>query len=243
VADAEKLTVLGIGAHPSDPFACTGGALAKHARRGDRVIVLSLTHGLQHLSDKLIGKSLDEIRGIVMDLTTEAAELMGIQEVRYLGWEDTPLRATRERILELGEAIREIRPDIVSDSHHPGYGYDHGEAARMVELAPSGLSHGDRTGRPPHHVKLMYHSGIDVMYPLLQPLRVLPDTYVDVTETIELKVKAYAEIFMRYSSVDKEKAARHLRSAHEFYGLACGADYAEPYYSIRPRPAVPYLGG
>jgi len=59
-----KLTVLGVGAHPSDPFPLFGGTLTKHVKRGDGVILLALTYDVNVHTEKLVVKSVEEIKGI-----------------------------------------------------------------------------------------------------------------------------------------------------------------------------------
>jgi LmbE family N-acetylglucosaminyl deacetylase len=67
----KKLTVLGIGAHPSDAFPRIGGTLAKHAKRGDNVILLSVTYGIHVHTERLRDKSVEEIKDIVREKGTE----------------------------------------------------------------------------------------------------------------------------------------------------------------------------
>jgi LmbE family N-acetylglucosaminyl deacetylase len=241
MSEGDGLTILGIGAHPSDAFANIGGTLANHVRRGDKVVILSLTYGLQHLSDKLIGRSVAEIKRLIEAQTAEASALLGISDSRILDFGDSPLVSTRERLLELGQIIREIRPDVVISAHHPQGGVDHGESARMVERAPSYISHGAETSTPPHAVKMLYHCMLDVLYPLNGPVLSVPDTYVDISDTLELKIRAYTEIFMRYSSVDARAHAAKIRAVHRYLGVAAGVEYAEPFAGSRPRAAVLYL--
>jgi len=237
----ERLTVLGVGAHPSDTFANIGGTLANHARRGDRVVTLSLTYGVQHLSDKLIGRSVPEIKQIAREFTAEASDLMGFEEYRILDFGDSPLMSTEEKLLELGRVTREIRPDIIIDAHHPLSGVDHGESATMVERAPTYISHGAGTTAPKLGPTVTYQCVTDLIYAWSQPLSVAPAMYVDVTETIDLKVKAYTEIYMRYSSVDMRDQAKKIKTVHAYFGVGAGVEYAEPFVSSRRLPTVQCL--
>ena len=43
----ENISVLSVGAHRKDPIIHSGGTLAKHVARGDKVSVLSVTHGVR----------------------------------------------------------------------------------------------------------------------------------------------------------------------------------------------------
>ena len=78
MSESQKLTVLGIGAHPSDAFPGIGGTLAKHARRGDNVILLSVTYGIHVHTERLRDKNVEEIKDIVREESTEAAKILGV---------------------------------------------------------------------------------------------------------------------------------------------------------------------
>jgi LmbE family N-acetylglucosaminyl deacetylase len=41
------MTVLAVGSHPSDIFPNIGGTVAKHVKRGDNVVLLTLTYGVE----------------------------------------------------------------------------------------------------------------------------------------------------------------------------------------------------
>jgi len=243
MSESGRMTVLAIGAHPSDPIACVGGTLAKHVQRGDRVVALGLTYGVQHLSDKLIGRDVADIKEIVRGLTTEASGMLGIDECQFLDFGDTPLVSSRERLLELARAIRQARPDIIVLAHNPQQTGDHGEAARMVELAPCWISHGVEATLPPLSVRRTYRCALELLYPLHQPVLSVPDTYVDVTDTLELKIKAYTEVFMRYSSADVQKVTTNLRAVHRYFGVTAGVECAEAFTSSPRTAATPYLEG
>ena len=147
----EKMTVLVVAAHPSDPFANVGGTVAKHVKRGDDVTLITLTYGLEVHTEYLIGRTEKEIKSTVHQKAMEAAVILGVDDYRFLDYGDTPLVATRENLLELGEMIQDIRPDLLISAHYPfretQQGGDHGVAARMIETAPSWRCH---NGKEPH---------------------------------------------------------------------------------------------
>ena len=245
MSSSDKMTVLGISAHPSDPFPNMGGTLAKHVNRGDNVILLTLTYGVEVHTEKLIGKSLEEIKGIVQKCSIEAAKILGIDDYRFLDFGDSPLVCTREKLIELGEVIQEIRPDIIISAHCPfredQWGGDHGEAARMVEQAPSWRQH---AGKEPHHVKAIWFSATDYLS-LNHPVYTIPDTYVDITDTIEQKIQACIATWKPLTVRPPEHwqgYAERVRAWWRHYGSAVGVEYAEVFESPRLRQVtVEYL--
>ncbi len=81
-------TVLAVGAHPSDPIANIGGTAVKHVDRGDRVVLLSLTDGVEVHTEKLVGESDDEIGRINRENATNAAKILGVDDYRFLDFGD-----------------------------------------------------------------------------------------------------------------------------------------------------------
>ena len=242
MSDSDNMTVLGVGAHPSDVFPLIGGTIAKHTERGDNVVLLSLTHGIEVHTEDLVGKSVDEIKNIVEHHSTEAAGILGVNDYRFLDFGDTPLLPTRENLIELGEVIQDIRPDIIISAHYPfredNWGGDHGVCARMLEKAPSWRQH---FGKEPHRAKRIYYCAIDYLFPLNHPVRILPDTFVDITDTMERKLEAIAATWAIMQSFDMEEWTKTARMMHGYYGASVGVKYAEPFESPRRQVAVDYL--
>ena len=234
--------ILVVGAHPSDPFANVGGTIAKHVKRGDDVVLLTLTYGVEVHTEYLIGKPESEIKKTVREKAVEAAGIVGVDDYRFLDLGDTPLVATRDNLLELGEAIQEVQPDIVISAHVPlretGLGGDHGEAGRMVERAPSWRHH---FGKKSHRPKAVYFSITDIAS-VNHPIYRIPDTFVDITDTIDQKIRACMTSW-NLSEEEFPKIDSTFRGMGGEHGRAVGVRYAEPFESPwLERRAVEYLG-
>ena len=234
MSDTEKMTILGIGAHPTDIFGLIGGTVAKHVKRGDNVILIFLTYDADlHTKD-------------LIDNCAEAAIVLGVDDHRFLNFGESPLVSSREKLLELGEAIQDIRPDIIISAHYPvsedqaggGHGADHSVVARMLEQAPSWRRH---AGKEPHRAKAIYYCAIDALFPLRHPVNTVPDAYVDITDTMEQKLQATAKAWEASASFDFDAYAETARTMHRFFGASVGVEYAEPFVSPRRQRAVDYL--
>ena len=224
-----KMKVMVVGAHPSDPFANIGGTVAKHVKRGDDVTLVTLTYGL-------------EIRSTVKQKAMEAAAIVGVEDFRFLDFGDTPLVATRENLLDLGELIQDVRPDVLISAHYPfretQQGGDHGTAGRMVETAPSWRYH---NGKEPHRPRSIWFPYSDNLLALNHPLYRVPDTYVDISDTLDLKVEACVTTWNLppEKHADMDELFRRMAAEH---GRAAGIQYAEPFESPwLKRTAVQYL--
>jgi LmbE family N-acetylglucosaminyl deacetylase len=245
MANEEKMKVLVIGAHPSDPFPACSGTVIHHVNRGDEVILMTLTYGEEVHTEHHLGKSRDELRKTLLENGEKAASVLGVNDYRFLDFGDTPLIATRENMLELGEAIQDIRPEIIICAHYPfretHQGFDHGETARMLERAPSWRVH---SGKEAHRPKAIWFSAQEQS--MKHPVYRTPDTYVDITDVIEQKIEACLQTWNPWAcSSDKLKeiGPPYLRDMGMEHGRVVGVKYAESYESPwLKQTTVNYLG-
>ncbi len=96
------MDVVAIGAHPDDIEIGAGGAIALHRMRGDSVTFLILTSGGQ-----IENKETREREAI------RAARVLGIDDVRFLGFPDTQVPYRSETIDRIEEHVHEIEPDRI----------------------------------------------------------------------------------------------------------------------------------
>ena len=242
MSSGESMRVLAVGGHPSDIFPNIGGTVAKHVQRGDEVILLTLTRGVEVHTEKLLGKSEEEIKEIVREQGMAGAACLGVDDYRFMDLGDTPLVATRENLIELGETIQDIRPDIIICAHYPyhetGWGDDHGEAARMLELAPTWRRH---FGKEPHRAKTTWFSLHDHTVVLNHPMSRIPNVFVDISDVLDKKVDACMAGWDLPADQRGEMDELFGRIGATF-GLMAGVDYDEPFE--RPwqkRDTVEYL--
>ena len=217
------------GAHPDDLDWSSGGTTAVWTRQGKEVYYVLTTSG---------ERGEDHARGLVLPAAemaeireTEqrrAAAILGVKEVLFLGQPDgrvEPTLAFRDQIVNV---IRRLRPHIVI-SLDPGdwafdnfylYHPDHRATALAVfdaiypAAGTSTYTPQPDAGLPPHKVRQVYFSG-----------SAHPNTYVDITETIELKIQALAS--HRSQITPSESIAEYVRDFAARYGEKIGCQYAE----------------
>ncbi|HAX69765.1 MAG TPA: PIG-L family deacetylase, partial [Anaerolineae bacterium] len=123
-----------------------------------------------------------------------ANEALGVKRTVFLRYPDGELQPTIELRKELTRLIRQYKPDVVLCGNPEAWFYgneyvnhpDHRAAAQaaceaVFPSAGTRLIFTDllEAGYEPHNVKKLYIHGIDK-----------PDTWVDISETIDIKVKA-----------------------------------------------------
>jgi LmbE family N-acetylglucosaminyl deacetylase len=187
---AVPAVVLAIYAHPDDPEVAAGGTLAKWAAAGSTVHVCVCAQGdkgsTDSQSDPVV---LTELR---RQETESAGLILGVAQHHWMGYPDGELEDGPELRGRLVELIRQIRPNAVMapdpTAVYFGQHYinhrDHRQVgwASLDAVAPAAANpHYFPSAGPPHQVEYLYLSGT-----------LEPDTWVDVTETIDVKAAAIA---------------------------------------------------
>ncbi len=186
---------MSIHAHPDDQEFTVGGTLAKWARAGCEIVTVCITSGgagsNKFTPPEMTREALVSIRE---DEQRDACRILGVKETIYLGYEDGMLEPSIALRRELTRLIRRYRPEAVLTGdptvryygttymNHP----DHRVAAD-VALDAVFPSAGTRLifpellaeGLEPHEVHQVYIHGAE-----------RPDTYVDIAETLDVKVAA-----------------------------------------------------
>lgn len=184
--------VLVVVAHPDDAeFGC-GGTAAKWVKEGREVAYVILTNGDKGSDDpSMTSERLARIRA---EEQLTAARTLGVDRVEFLGYPDGELEDTREVRCGVTAQIRRFRPDLIvtqsptrTSSLYASH-RDHRVAGGVVldcvyPLARDRLSFPEllAQGLEPHKVREVYLMA-----------RENPEVVVDISDTIELKLKALA---------------------------------------------------
>ncbi len=185
---AEKIMV--IVAHPDDAeFGCAG-TIALKVKEGAHVTYVLCTNGDKGTPDpSVLPERLTQIRHGEQWC---AAGVVGVQEVVFLEHADGALQDTPEFRAELVRLIRKHRPDTVF-TMDPYRHYQLHRDHRVVGLVALDAVF-PYSRDPLHHAELLREEG-------LEPHKVKEvflfstdnaDTFVDITETFETKLKALA---------------------------------------------------
>jgi LmbE family N-acetylglucosaminyl deacetylase len=217
------------GAHPDDLDWSSGGTTAAWTRAGKEVYYVLTTSG-EGGEDHQRGLVLPaaEIADIREAEQRLAASILGVKETFFLGQPDGRVEANLAFRDQLVNVLRRLQPDIVL-SMDPGYWafdnfYHYHPDHRATALAVFDAVYpaaGTLTyvpqpneGLPPHKVREVYFSGT-----------AHPNTYVDITHTIELKIQAL--LSHRSQITESEDIARYVREIAAQHGEKIGCRYAE----------------
>jgi len=226
--------VLVVMAHPDDAEFTAAGTVARWAREGATCVYLICTDGDKGSADAAATPA--QLAAIRRQEQRAALARLGGHEVWFLGFEDGVLAPTLALRRAIAEAICRFRPDVVVCQDPTAYWIgseyinhpDHraaGEAtlaaifptARNRLIVPELFAH----GLEPHAVPLVYLAASEQ-----------PDTWVDITSTIEQKLAALAEHRSQFSI---EQVAPFVRRWAAECGRRLGVPYAEAFKVLRPR--------
>jgi LmbE family N-acetylglucosaminyl deacetylase len=215
-------TVLTIAAHPDDEVLGAGATLALHVRAGDEVHAVVVAEGATSRYDA-------EMVTVLSDASKRAADLLGLTSLRSLGLPDQRLDAVP--LVELTQSVEavldEVRPDVVY-THFPGdVNLDHGMVARAAWTACRPYA------RPGLHRFAVFEtpSSTEWAWPLDEGFR--PNLYVDVAETLEVKLAAMACYESELRDEPHPRSLRLLAERAAQWGSRVGVRAAEPFQVLR----------
>lgn len=218
-----------VGAHPDDE-SFASGTLAKYVDRGYKATIVHATKGGKGHWETPI----DELREIRVCEMKKAASLLGAG-IEFLEFEDANVPqgdVLREAFVDV---YRRLKPDIVLTFHPLVWRDDHrrvGEAASDASLKASLPLH--VTGHPVHRPEpsiFFFGSPMSGQE---------PDTYIDVSDYIDLKVESFRQHLSQWQDWGKPAdeqgdylerlVSRYMERFREL-GKKAGVGYAEAFIS------------
>ena len=214
----ERQPVLAIAAHPDDEVLGCGGVLALHARAGDSVTVVIACEGESHRYGPA---------GVGQDAhIRRAAEKLGVQDVRQLRLPDQALDTLRltEVIAPLEAAVREVRPRVVYCQHGGDVNRDHHLLfqAALVATRPTEAC-----------IDAVYAFDTASSTEWAYPRTFVPDTWVDITTTLEAKLAAMACYESELRPYPHPRSLRALEQRARAFGNQVCLDAAEVFMTVR----------
>lgn len=224
----ELKTILVVTPHPDDAEGGVGGTIARWTAEGHKVVLVVTTDGSHGTSDRSVKP--EDLAKTREQEQRNAAEVLGISEVVFLGLPDQGLEDTSEFREKIVRQIRKHKPEIVV-TIDPNRSYirhrDHMMTGRVTldAVFPYARDHLAfpehlEEGLEPHKVREVYLWGSEE-----------PDTFLDITDTFETKMKA---LYCHVSQIGEPNEDRMERSRARFgeVGKKIGVQLAEQFKRI-----------
>ena len=226
--DSIPSSAMGIFAHPDDAEFTVAGTIAKWARAGCRVVYVLCTDGNAGTTDPTMTR--EALARVRRREQQAACQVLGVQDVVFLGYDDGLLQPTLELRRDLVREIRRHKPQVVICGDPTMFFYgddyinhpDHRAAAQAAleavfpaasmplvfpELAQEGLT--------PHAVEQVYIWGNES-----------PNVWVDIGETLQYKIEALRQHESQLGDWDPgDMVSQWARERAKGHGMA----YAEAF--------------
>ena len=222
--------VLVITAHPDDSEFGAGGTVARLVREDRQVSYCIVTNGNKGSSDRTMTP--ERLAGIRQEEQRNAARVLGVDTVDFLGFPDCEVENTRESRMAVTAAIRRHRPDLLiiqNPNRTRNLGASHRDHRITAGIAldcvyPLARDHMAfpelmAQGLEPHKVKEVWMMWWES-----------PEVVVDITDTIDFKIKALACHASQLS--DMAAVEKRVRDRAAQIGKARGYAFAEGFDRI-----------
>jgi selenocysteine lyase/cysteine desulfurase/LmbE family N-acetylglucosaminyl deacetylase len=231
-APRPPVRVLGVFAHPDDETFCAGGVLARQAKAGAEVMVVSATHGeAGQIRDSRVATR-QTIGAVRESELRQACDRLGVASVECWDHTDGTLAEVDFDALvgRVAKVIRTFRPDIVlTFGPDGGYGHpDHMTISRATTQACARA--GDATCYPeqlddevsPHRPRTLFHSyfpdrHLMLMDRLADWLTGMPERFTGTTDFV------HALLLL----VQEAGTMRHVSDHAQVHWYPAGADVVE----------------
>jgi LmbE family N-acetylglucosaminyl deacetylase len=213
------MRILTIAAHPDDELLGLGGTLARHHLAGDQLAAVIVSEGASARYPDGAEKSLRAS-------ASAAAGVLGVSDLRFLGLPDQQLEAMPliDVIRPIEAVIAEVRPDVVYVHHWGDMNRDH----RVVSEATFVACRPPNPARPGRLLCFETPSSSEWSPPDPNS-QFTPNHFVDITETIEVKLRAMACYHTELRPAPHPRSLEALRVRAQYWGQVVVRDYAEAF--------------
>lgn len=219
--------VLIIAAHPDDEILGSGGTIARLVRKGYEAYTLILGEGITSRDEKRNRakrqKDIENLKGQIQ----KANKVIGVEKVFTFDFPDN--RFDSVPLLDIVKVIEDIKgkikPDTVFTHYEKDLNIDHQITYRAVLTASRPL--------PDETIKEIYSFEVPSSTEWNYPLSFSPDVFFDVSETIDLKLKAMAEYKSELRDYPHPRSLEGIKQNAQLWGIKSGLKYAEAFKTVR----------
>lgn len=219
--------VLSILAHPDDEVLGCGGTIARLSKKGNEMYVLILGEGItsrDNIRDKQKRKS--EILALRKQ-AEKANKLLGIKKIFFYDFPDN--RFDTIPFLDIVKVIEkiknQIKPEIIFTHYEKDLNIDHQITYKAVITATRPLEK--------ENVKEIYSFEIPSSTEWSYPLSFSPNMFYDISETIDVKIKALKEYKSELKKYPYPRSLEGVELTAKNWGMKVGLNYAEAFKIVR----------
>jgi N-acetylglucosamine malate deacetylase 1 len=228
------MNILAIGCHPDDLEIGCGGTLARYSRQGHSVIMCHVANGNQGHAAIMP----EELKSIRKREAVEAMKVLGAVEVINLDVPDLEVNSyNSDTVKKMIDVVRYAQPDLIITHSPEDYMKDHMEVYKLVFDASFSSSIPHLFTEHPSYKRVVPIYCMDT----LAGVNFVPTEYVDISDTIDSKVKAVdchqsqVKWMREHDGID---FLDFVRICSKFRGFQCGVSYAEGFRLCMTWPRI-----
>lgn len=219
--------ILIIAAHPDDEILGCGGTVARLIKEGHEAYTLILGEGITSRDrDRNRDKREQELKELKAQIY-KSNNIIGIKEVFIYDFPDN--RFDTVPLIDIVKVIEEIKdkikPHTIFTHYREDLNIDHRITYNAVLTATRPLLN--------ETVKQIYSFEVISSTEWNYPLSFSPDVFFDITDTIDLKLKAMNEYKSELREFPHPRSLEGITLNAKFWGMKSGLKYSEAFKCIR----------
>ncbi len=219
--------ILIISAHPDDEVLGCGGTVARLNKEGYTIYTLILGEGVSSRDD---ARDIKKREKNILELKRDAKKanaILGVKEVFFHNFPDN--RFDTVPFLDIVKVIEKIKnnikPDIIFTHYEKDLNIDHQITYKAVITAARPIK-GEK-------VKEIYSFEIPSSTEWSYPLSFSPDLFYDISETIEIKLKALEKYKTELKEYPHPRSLEGIQLIAKNWGMKVGLECAEAFKVVR----------
>jgi LmbE family N-acetylglucosaminyl deacetylase len=221
-------------AHPDDAEFGVAGTVARWTREGTQVEYVCVTDGAAGANEP--GADLQELARTREAEQRAACDVLGVAHCTFLGWRDGEVEPSLQLRKAITREVRRFRPDVLVGPD-PTRFWDEGRTYinhpdhRAVGVACMGVVNPDAPTRPQFPELLDEgHEPFEIPNLWISAEASAADTFIDITDTIEVKIQA---LRCHRSQIHDDPVEEWVRAGARERGAEAGVEYAESFRTFR----------
>ena len=217
--------ILVVAAHPDDELLGCGGSLAKLSKKKSNIYALFFTDGVSSRNKNNNTEASKRKKNSLKSL-----KIIGVKKSKFLSYADNALDKVPliQIIKEIEKVIKEFKPDTIFTHSNVDLNIDHEIISRAVVTASR--------PKPNFCVKniLLFETLSSTEWNFnLKKKSFNPNYFIDITKTIDIKVKGAKAYKSEFSSWPHPRSITGIKNLAKYRGQSVGLKYAEAFCLLR----------